>query len=282
MCIRTLKLRWDESRHDLESLVFKVERKGTHMPIEHLRGLERNFIGIDDTEMNIYRVFPEYRFTRLVTSRRIALVRPEQWDDPFENFFLKSQRSDAQGNTVSLHNLASKWYGQCWTTNSDSDAMWRIYGHDKHGIKVKTTIRKLFDCFFSQDTACPELKYFIGRVSYRSREHIVNMIREVPFENIAFGGTNEGFASLLCVKREEFEHEKEVRMLFSDVMNSCSGRDFAEFAFDCNSVLEEIVLDPRLSEFDFNRSMEHLRSLGCTIPIEQSPLYQFPSEIYPL
>ena len=59
----------------------------------------------------------------LIKNRELVLVNPEKWDDPFENFFLKGNAVDNNGNNVDFSNLREMWYGQCWTKNEDTDAL---------------------------------------------------------------------------------------------------------------------------------------------------------------
>ncbi len=47
----------------------------------------------------IYRVFPRHRFFELFAERKNALVWPTKWDDPFENFVLRSPVRTAAAET---------------------------------------------------------------------------------------------------------------------------------------------------------------------------------------
>src|SRR5690242_11445926 len=113
--------------------------------------MEQNGISIEDWDARIYRIFNKNRFVEMLKTKSNGLVHPSKWDDPFENFFLKCSAKDKEGRAVSLEPLHRSWFGQCWTTNEDSDAMWRIYSHDQKGVRVGTTIRKLFSSFYKPD-----------------------------------------------------------------------------------------------------------------------------------
>lgn len=78
----------------------------------------------------VYRVIPRHRFFELFSERKNALVLPANWDDPFENFILRSQVQTADGK-IDKFLLHNKLYGQCWTLHKRSDAMWRIYSPNK-------------------------------------------------------------------------------------------------------------------------------------------------------
>ena len=110
-----------------------------------------NLLDIPDLDAPIYRIYSSSRFLDLACSRKNGLVKLRLWDDPFENFFLRSEVTGPGGEKISIENIAEDWYGQCWTLNADTDAMWRIYSHDKDGIKIRTTIRKLFNSFYEAE-----------------------------------------------------------------------------------------------------------------------------------
>ena len=84
--------------------------------------IESNGINIKNWDCPIYRIYPLRRFKDLVETKTNGLVRPKLWEDPFENFFLKCT-AICNDEPTSLENLRHNWYGQCWTKNSDSDAM---------------------------------------------------------------------------------------------------------------------------------------------------------------
>ena len=97
-----------------------------------------------DLDQPIYRIMPFLRCLELLHTKQIVLVRLCKWDDPFENALLKAAiiiGQSASGTYGFKHSV----YGQCWTSELETDAMWRIYSHDKQGIKAKTTPRKLLN-----------------------------------------------------------------------------------------------------------------------------------------
>jgi hypothetical protein len=235
-----------------------------------------NLLNITDPDAPIYRIYPKDRFMQLLSTGKNGLVKPAKWDDPFENFFLRSDVSGPGGEKISIAELADNWYWQCWTLNQDTGAMWRIYSHDKDGIKVITTVRKLFDSFYNGSDTFADLKYLIGAVRYWEETVISDFMQTASFRDIAFGGQATGFAELLCVKREAFEHEREVRLLFQDLDPKRSMGNFVPFDLDVNAVFDEVVVDPRLNETDAAALQAEIKAAGCTRNISQSPLYRVP------
>lgn len=96
------------------------------------------------------------------------------------------------------------------------------------------------------------------------------------YDDVASGGQATGFAKLLCVKREAFGHECEVRLLFQDLHPKRSVGNLALFDFDVNAICEDVVLDPRLDEAQVAAFRNDISAAGCTLPVSQSPLYRSP------
>jgi hypothetical protein len=237
-----------------------------------------NLLYIPNPEAPLFRIYPKHRFLDLLRTRKNALVKPRLWDDPFENFFLRARGRGPEGETISMESLAEDWYGQCWTLKEDTDAMWRIYSHCKEGVKVRTTIRKLFDSFYDGSDKFADLKFLIGKVQYWKESDIVDFMSSVHFYNdVALGGQATGFAKLLCVKREAFEHEREVRLLFQDLDPKRSTGNVTLFDFDVNAIIEDVVIDPRLDEAQVAAFRDDILAAGCTLPVSQSPLYRMPN-----
>jgi hypothetical protein len=79
----------------------------------------------------------------------------------------------------------NSFYGQCWSLTRESDAMWRIYSPNEDGVKVKTTIRKLFTPLFDKgghdrkpNGEIYNLYSFIGRVKYQNTKGLLEMLND--------------------------------------------------------------------------------------------------------
>lgn len=252
-------------------------RDGVHCTEKSIKMKSDNLLDIPDPDAPLFRIYSKHRFLDLLRTRKNALVKPRLWNDPFENFFLRSDVTGPKGEKISIKSLAEDWYGQCWTLNEDTDAMWRIYSHCKNGVKVRTTIRKLFDSFYDGSDKFADLKFLIGKVQYQTTENIADFMSNVSFYDIASGGQATGFAKLLCVKREAFEYEREVRLLFQDLDPKRSKGDAVLFDFDVNAMCEDVVIDPRFDEGQVAAFKDEIAAVGCTLPISQSSLYRAPN-----
>ena len=227
-------------------------------------------------DTRIYRVFRMDHFKDLIFSSKLVLVNPTHWDDPFENFVLKTTVIDSEG-TSSLGTLYKTWYGQCWTDNGqETEALWRIYSPGKDGIRVATTIRSLLNLVVDRSEPFWTLKYFLGKVEYFTREEIETFINGTTFLDIIGGGQNKMLAKLFCVKREEFQHEQEIRLMLCDVDHSNLEENEGLYrkTIDCRKLIDGIVVDPRMDQETFEELEQFIRKEGLSTPVSQSELYK--------
>jgi hypothetical protein len=117
---------------------------------------------------------------------------------------------------------------------------------------------------------------------YLTEAEIQDFMGKISFQDIQFGGQATGFAKLLCVKREAFRHENEVRLLFQDTPPNRGVAGVVEFPLDVNKVCDEVVLDPRLTDADAAAIEGEIKAAGCRLPISRSPLYRVRKFTIPL
>lgn len=236
-----------------------------------------NLLDIVDVDQEIYRILRFEYLIDMVKTNELTLANPSKWPDPFENFFLRSVAVEQNGEKVSLHELARKWYGICWTYDRDNDAMWNRYSIEKTGVRISTTVRKLFEHLWDDADSYVGLRYFCGKVNYVDQREIESFLRYASFSEVAAGAQNDNFAKLLCVKRLGFQHEHEVRLLMNDVGEDSEMGDLYRLKLPINNVINEICFDPRLDERTFQDRKAEIERMGCTLPITQSEFYKQPS-----
>ena len=240
-----------------------------------------NLVFLTDADLDkpVYRIFSFQILEQIFQERKLTLVKPKLWDDPFENFILNSTGRLLNGREFQI-DFRSNFYGQCWSFTKESDAMWRIYSPDKNGVKVKTTIRKLFTPLFKaggQHQKINGIVYnissFVGKVKYADTKTLITMLKdEQLMSEIIFDQSGRGQASTFFFKRVAFRHEKEVRLIF----NSQNDNQFNTFKFDINpiDVFDEIVFDPRMTETIYQEQKDKVIKWGFYKSIIQSGLYK--------
>ena len=237
-----------------------------------------NLLNIKKSEQasEIYRVFNITRLLELFNTNQNTLVRPKLWDDPFENYILKSTAITSEGEKVTF-GFQKDLYGQCWTLERESDAMWRIYSPDKMGVRVRTNINKLYNSLHSNITLYPEMSAFIGKVLYKPQNYMVKQIKDrFEMQEQILDTSGKGTVKTLLMKREEFKHEKEVRLVYYNHTGNDHG-DLFKYTFNPHAVIDEIVFDPRMNDDVVEVFKAHLKSINFTGRVAKSPLYQLPN-----
>jgi len=238
-----------------------------------------NFLNFknETKETHIYRIFPEHRIKEIFNQRKNALVHPEKWDDPFENLVFKS-KAKIDDNRTAGFGMRDDFFGQCWTLHRETDAMWRIYSENQTGVKVRTTIGKLFNSLYSTLNDTPDLHCWIGRVEYLTKKVLIEQIQsgfinEVPILN----SNGVGLAQTLLIKREEFRHEREVRLLYSK--RNKEKKRVHKYEMNPNEVFDQLIFDPRRPDADNLHLVEFFKDNGFTGYIGSSQLYQLPDSL---
>ncbi len=234
-----------------------------------------NYINLTDESLDIpiYRIMPIHRFLQLLEEKKLTLVKPRKWDDPFENALLNCviETSDGQTGTVAARDSV---YGQCWTFHSETDAMWRIYSHDKNGVRVSTTPRKLLAALQKAEPTYHNLRCFLGKVSYLPEDTLSEKLLSIDL----FNTNGSGIAESLLYKRVEFEHESEVRLIYSGDDNSVDN-DIFQFEINPVELLDTVLFDPRMEKNLRQAYTLAIEDKGCKAEIKISTLYDAPKRL---
>ena len=217
-----------------------------------------NYIDIDLSvkDQYIYRIISVDRLYELFSTNQNTLVSPKKWEDPFENFILKSKARLHDGEIINF-GFRDNFYGQCWTRHKASDAMWRIYSPNSKGVRIRTTITKLASSLASGQEPWQNIRCFIGKVKY------LNNKKMMDFANTVFIGkiNPEAYelAKTLLIKRPAFKHENEVRILYFRSENGNSG-DIYKYEIEPHELIDQIMIDPRLDYAEFKKMKLDIKS----------------------
>jgi len=226
---------------------------------------------------NIYRVFRLKYFMKMIKESRNVLTKPKLWDDPFENIVFNSTTFQVESEKhISYSYVHERFYGQCWTLNKDeTDALWRIYSPKKDGIRVRTTIAKLFSSIYDCKKPGAFASFFIGKVRYWEEREIRRYLRN------GFLGSNIlnylWTAWTLLIKRKEFSHENEIRLLYIESrIKKAEKNNIYSYDVDINTVFDEILFDPRFNNDEYKKFRNEIEALGFKGKIRKSRLYAVP------
>jgi hypothetical protein len=221
-----------------------------------------------DRSRFVYRIMSLDRLFQMFAESANYLVRPNMWQDPFENFIARLKGRLPNGELVEFAQRFD-FFGQCWTLLGGTDAMWRIYSSDQRSVRVKVRVTDLYEALSATARDVP----FIGRVKYVHGSDLHawtgRVVRSTKRPSL------ELLAKTFLVKRMPFSHENEIRLLY------CSSTDdrksLYRHPFDCHRLIQELTLDPRLTHEEFIKLRDIVRSrTSFKGRVVQSDLYAPP------
>lgn len=235
---------------------------------------QHNMLNDVTDELPIYKFMPLQYTLAMAQNNLLTINRISSWPDVYENYMLKQVYSLQDGTPVDVINQAAGIYGQCWTYLSESDAMWRIYSPNLDTIRIKTTVRKLYDALYRTNNNLVDT--YIGLVRYELQADIDNNVKTLS--PIAPGDLLKEVIKGAFVKRKEFEHEKEVRIVrMLDSQQTLHSGELLQFPIPVDFI-EEFCIDPRADNALEANLSSQLTAIGIpSNKICKSQLYQFNS-----
>lgn len=239
-----------------------------------------------DLDTPIYKYIPFKYLKLMIQNSNLYFGKVSSWEDVYENWFLKEQMVLPTGEKGSAKELIPGVFGQSWTLQEESDAMWRIYSKldrtqhdylDDTAVRIKTTARKLYNVIYANDEDF--YTSYIGAVKYLSQDDFLNMQDSLsPLNPLDL---SEVFVKSYFLKRTPFEHEREVRpILIYSPKHENFGKDGVSFDIDFDNLIDEMVTDPRLTPDEYRTVRGQLIGLGAkSDKVRNSELYNIPPHI---
>lgn len=224
-----------------------------------------------------FRNSPIYRFMgfesleEILLSRAITLVKTKYWEDTYENFFFKSELI-LDEVPFDLTHVQERIFGSCWTKNRETDALWRIYSHNKCGVRVRSTIEKLAHSIQQEFHKSIAWSACIGEVRYVTLGELEKYAQEYSDEDFV-AETGKFYKESMFIKRREFEHEDEIRIILRVKEEKFDICEVVPLHISPENVIEEITFDPRISDGLYNLFISKLRLIGYERIANKSDLY---------
>lgn len=246
---------------------------------------KKYLINFHENEMNqpIYRYIKFDYLFELLKSKKNTFVKPFKWNDPYEIFISNLLINNGNNSKYSITLIFFKdtYYAQCWTMKQECDLMWKVYVPE-NGVKLKTTIRKLYNSITGQSLAeINEItgkiaEVYIGKVKYIQRNKLLDsgfldlekLVSEWPINK-------HEMAKTLFVKRKEFQSEDEVRIVINTNLVAKHKDLDDNIAFAFGDMIDEIVIDPRIDKKHYLCYKKIIEDYGFQGKIKHSDLYDF-------
>jgi hypothetical protein len=243
----------------------------------------------------IYRTFTIERFLQVLQERKLFLVKPNMWSDPFENILRNTDVPILRGFAITLDRHYDEFYGQCWCYGRENGATWRLYAPGaKRGVRARSSIGVLAGALCSAGAGVRANSLYIGKVKYLPVRRIQQLLSNPEISGdiqqkvlrAIFQGTDafdripnpKGTVSALTlfVKRPEFSHEREVRIVYREHDRSRIVECVRAFSVDPNELVHSVLVDPRSSLDEFRRVARDFVEAGYRGAVRQSTLYRIP------
>jgi hypothetical protein len=227
----------------------------------------------------IFRIIPMQRLIELFKSQSNVLVKPSLWQDPYENYVLNGKFQLPNGSLINPP-MRNSFFAQCWSLKSQSEALWRLYSESnrKDGVQIRTTIRRLYESIHNQLWPEKADRIFIGKVDYKTIADINGYASTAFLNSTGFSGRN--WAETLLFKRKAFTHEQEIRLLYFGYSWECEAQDTFSYSINPHTLIDRIILDPRLSDSESTQSIASIRKrTKFKGRIARSNLYQSPQPL---
>lgn len=241
--------------------------------------IERNAFGIS-VNSSVFRIFQSHFFLDDVANSEISLVNinPLVFGDNYENPLLDKDFIEEGGDTITLNGVVENYYGLSWTEEEQDESWrWNDFTHGKFGVRVKVSLIDLMNEINNIKNNFFMLNYFVGKVSYHKVKEIDEWVSESHYTHFLDSLGQLSALSLMAL-RKDFEDEKEIRLLFSYmpdgnefVQNEVSVNNYiCKHPFQWNSVVKEVLVDPRMAETAYLDYKKNLIKHGLTCEIKRS------------
>lgn len=246
--------------------------------------IKRNCFDVTE-DCEIYRIFELRYLLNDIRDSKFSLVSPLLYKDRYENpLYNRVFISRDTGEGVTLNGIVENLYVSPWTIDPEEKPLYYpLYAEENLGMRVKSTVGKVMDAMMNLDNPGHMLQFHSGAVDYYEKVEIDKWIAMSDLNEFLDSLGHLSVQSLMAL-RNKFSAEKEVRFVFTHFPHDQDNEFISEHVsikkgicnhpIDWLSVIDEVVLDPRISADEFETAEQRLRSYGLTCDISNSSCRQ--------
>lgn len=196
----------------------------------------------------------------LFEKRELYFASPNSWDDPYER--------------ILQHKGSNSAFAQCWCTKAVSDAMWRIYSHDRTSVRIRSTRAKIL-AVGARIKATSHATFRLDNVVYMSAKALNSEIEAIA-NDLKAKFSMKRATDALFLKRDAFDYEAEVRAIaFLQPQKAIKPIDSLRVRVDPHEFVESILFDPRAEKTYVQMASHFFRTaLRFEGAISRSALYR--------
>jgi hypothetical protein len=203
-----------------------------------------------DPMVRVWRYMTLPKFIWQLKQQQLYLTRLDRLEDSFEGsltsktiegveLFLRQRgvKEDLRWLSEQFRRNREITYVCCWHENQrESEAMWRLYCGQAHGVAIQTTYRHLVDAIDTQ------YEMYVGLVKY------------IDYDRESFPSINVYLPAMH--KRIAFEHEREIRLFSSPFKlhepNHGPAPNAVFLPWDNDLHIERVFVDPYAPEYFYD------------------------------
>ncbi|WP_122046463.1 DUF2971 domain-containing protein [Vibrio atlanticus] len=223
--------------------------------------------GIED----LYRYLSFEKFISLCETSSHVFAQPSAWVDPWENAVPKLLNPTESINFSQIpRGFYENVFMSCWSLLEESEAMWQIYSPNCNGVKITINLSSFDFLHGTTELFARKVQY------YQDLDELCALHNELR--------SNETALHEMTLKRKLFEHEQEVRFMSSyaavdkicikgSTSKSKNPTDTALFSFDVAKHIKEVVVDPRISSWEFDALSSYCKRVLPSTLFRKSDIY---------
>ena len=211
-------------------------------------------------ETTLWKYLNFRKFVSLLETDSLYFPSPSQFTDPFEGRVPAALLNVLPTRAMKIEFADMLLTTQtavavdCWHANEyESEAMWKIYSGEK-GIAIQTTAGRLLMSLGNRDS------FQLRKVQY------------IDYHDPGVLETFDVYLPFQC-KRKSFEHEREVRVITSDVGDGGTGR---YCRVDTEQLLQRVFVAPDSEQWFHELVGAVLTRYGISREVQKSSLSDIP------
>ena len=203
------------------------------------------------------------RFFQILDNKEIVMVQPKCWTDPMENIIFNARI--IKNGVPFEHPAKDKIYGQCWSYDEDSYALWQIYTTKpddngitmRHpGVRITTHLDRLNQLSYNNKG-----DFYYGVVDYLTQKDLLQLPKNKEYiKCLQSDEINDEHVQSLLLKRKSYKYENEVRLLSipNKRLIDAKNERICRIKIEPLEFISSVRLDPSLNPKEFKDLKEKI------------------------
>lgn len=206
-------------------------------------GVAKEQLITEKTYSYVFKYMTVESFILSLYSRTLRFVEPSAWNDKYEQRFYCAKYCIPNSVTPQV-------FATCFTRKQNNEAAWKVYSHgqglNSHCLQMKLDVVELREQIFNHYNDFAEMT-----VEYKDENFINNLHKKKHrCTSQYFSPFNlHNYLKLLCLKRDAYSYEKEVRYIIIPDLEAKSRNSSKKAEYrDIPIAWEKVIMDVRIDK----------------------------------